>query len=182
MYLRQIAASISVSALALVGLQSAAGAQISFHVSDTSITAGGSVSVGLDEPCLDGEGQPTYGNVIVSSTASPGTEIANHETKGDRFINGSGTFSFPNPGTYTISRFCDGFGLCSQVTVTVSAPATTTTTSTTTTTVAAETGSTTSTTTTTAPPKVEGVTSTNVAPTKAPAAERVTPKTVSYTG
>lgn len=176
MKLRRLVASISLSTLAVGGLAPVAGAESSFSVSDTTITAGGSVRVSLNEPCLDGEGMPTYGNVISS-------DGDNQETKGDGFIKGSsGVFTFDSPGTYTISRFCDGWGLCSQVTITVTAPVTTTTTSTT----AAPT------TTTTVAKAVETTAAPTTAPAEvlpqvvekaaAPAAIRVVPETVSYTG
>lgn len=194
--LRQTAAAVSVSALAVLGLQMSAGAAVpSISASDTTIPAGGSVNVTLGEPCLDSEGEPTYGDVI--SSASSGD--THQETKGAGFIKGAtGTFVFDTPGTYTISRFCDGQGLTSQVTITVTAPTTTTTTSTTTT--AAPTTSTTttapkSTTTTTAPKsttttaKVADVTTTTAAvkvesatSNKATGATRVQAESVSYTG
>lgn len=188
--LRQAAVAVSVTALAVLGLQLSAGAaDPSFSVSDTTITAGGSVTVHLDEPCLDGEGAPTYGDVI--SSASSGD--THQETKGAGFIKGAtGTFVFDTPGTYTISRFCDGYGLCSQITITVSAPATTTTSTTvaptttaptttvpgatTTTVVGATTTTAPATTTTVAPVKVE-----NKATTKATGATAVK-SAVSYTG
>lgn len=175
MNMRRLVASISLSTLAVGGLAPGAGAESSFSVSDTTITAGGSVRVSLHEPCLDGEGMPTYGNVISS-------DGDNQETKGDGFIKGSsGVFTFDEPGTYTISRFCDGWGLCSQVTITVNAPVTTTTTSTTaapTTTVAKAT-ETTAAPATTAPAAVLPEVVEKAA---APAAIRVVPETVSYTG
>ena len=198
--LRQTAAAVSVSALAVLGLQMSAGAAVpSISASDTTIPAGGSVNVSLGEPCLDSEGEPTYGDVI--SSASSGD--THQETKGAGFIMGAtGTFVFDTPGTYTISRFCDGQGLTSQVTITVTAPTTTTTTSTTTT--AAPTTSTTttapkSTTTTTAPKsttttaKVADATATTTTTTaavkvesltsnKATGATRVQAESVSYTG
>ena len=198
--LRQTAAAVSVSALAVLGLQMSAGAAVpSISASDTTIPAGGSVNVSLGEPCLDSEGEPTYGDVI--SSASSGD--THQETKGAGFIKGAtGTFVFDTPGTYTISRFCDGQGLTSQVTITVTAPTTTTTTSTTTT--AALTTSTTttapkSTTTTTAPKsttttaKVADATATtttttaavkveSLTSTKATGATRVQAESVSYTG
>ncbi len=198
--LRQTAAAVSVSALAVLGLQMSAGAAVpSISASDTTIPAGGSVNVTLGEPCLDSEGEPTYGDVI--SSASSGD--THQETKGAGFIKGAtGTFVFDTPGTYTISRFCDGQGLTSQVTITVTAPTTTTTTSTTTT--AAPTTSTTttapkSTTTTTAPKsttttaKVADATATtttttaavkveSLTSTKATGATRVQAESVSYTG
>lgn len=129
--LRQTAAAVSVSALAVLGLQMSAGAAVpSISASDTTIPAGGSVNVTLGEPCLDSEGELTYGDVISSATSGD----THQETKGAGFIKGAtGTFVFDTPGTYTISRFCDGQGLTSQVTITVTAPTTTTTTSTTTT-------------------------------------------------
>lgn len=198
--LRQTAAAVSVSALAVLGLQMSAGAAVpSISASDTTIPAGGSVNVSLGEPCLDSEGELTYGDVI--SSASSGD--THQETKGADFIKGAtGTFVFDTPGTYTISRFCDGQGLTSQVTITVTAPTTTTTTSTTTT--AAPTTSTTttapkSTTTTTAPKsttttaKVADATATtttttaavkveSLTSTKATGATRVQAESVSYTG
>ena len=177
--LRQTAAAVSVSALAVLGLQMSAGAAVpSISASDTTIPAGGSVNVSLGEPCLDSEGELTYGDVI--SSASSGD--IHQETKGAGFIKGAtGTFVFDTPGTYTISRFCDGQGLTSQVTITVTAPATTTTTSTTTTAAPTTTAKvadvTTTTTTTTAAVKVESLTST-----KATGATRVQAESVSYTG
>lgn len=196
MKLRRVTAAISVSALAFVGLAADAGADASFTVSDSTITAGGSVTVGLTEPCLDGNGDPAYGNLISSSTSSP-AELENQETKGDGFTNGaSGVFHFDTPGTYTISRFCDGYGLCSQVTITVTAPATTTTTSTTTTAAPTTTTTAPKATTTTVAPKAT-TTSTTVAPTttvsavvagvsatpgKATGATPVKASKVSYTG
>lgn len=194
--LRQTAAAVSVSALAVLGLQMSAGAAVpSISASDTTIPAGGSVNVSLGEPCLDSEGEPTYGDVI--SSASSGD--THQETKGAGFIKGAtGTFVFDTPGTYTISRFCDGQGLTSQVTITVTAPATTTTTSTTTTAAPTTTTTTTapkSTTTTTAPKsttttaKVADVTTTTAAvkvesatSNKATGATRVQAESVSYTG
>jgi hypothetical protein len=198
--LRQTAAAVSVSALAVLGLQMSAGAAVpSISASDTTIPAGGSVNVTLGEPCLDSEGELTYGDVISSATSGD----THQETKGAGFIKGAtGTFVFDTPGTYTISRFCDGQGLTSQVTITVTAPTTTTTTSTTTT--AAPTTSTTttapkSTTTTTAPKsttttaKVADATATtttttaavkveSLTSTKATGATRVQAESVSYTG
>ncbi len=194
--LRQTAAAVSVSALAVLGLQMSAGAAVpSISASDTTIPAGGSVNVSLGEPCLDSEGELTYGDVI--SSASSGD--THQETKGAGFIKGAtGTFVFDTPGTYTISRFCDGQGLTSQVTITVTAPATTTTTSTTTTAAPTTTTTTTapkSTTTTTAPKsttttaKVADVTTTTAAvkvesatSNKATGATRVQAESVSYTG
>jgi hypothetical protein len=197
--LRQTAAAVSVSALAVLGLQMSAGAAVpSISASDTTIPAGGSVNVTLGEPCLDSEGELTYGDVISSATSGD----THQETKGAGFIKGAtGTFVFDTPGTYTISRFCDGQGLTSQVTITVTAPTTTTTTSTTTTaaptttttttapkstttttapkstTTTAKVADATTTTTTTAAVKVESVTST-----KATGATRVQAESVSYTG
>jgi len=184
MKLRHVAISVAATALAVVGLHSPAGADPSFSVSDTSITAGGSVRVTLDEACLDGEGQRDYGDVI--SSASSGD--THQETKGADFIKGaSGVFVFDTPGTYTLTRFCDAFGQCSQITITVTAPSTTTTSTTTsTTTVPGATttstvpGATTTTTAapaTTVPAKVLPTTQT-----KAVAATPVKTKAVSYTG
>lgn len=199
--LRQTAAAVSVSALAVLGLQMSAGAAVpSISASDTTIPAGGSVNVTLGEPCLDSEGELTYGDVISSATSGD----THQETKGAGFIKGAtGTFVFDTPGTYTISRFCDGQGLTSQVTITVTAPTTTTTTTSTTTTAAPTTTTTTtapkSTTTTTAPKsttttaKVADATATtttttaavkveSVTSTKATGATRVQAELVSYTG
>jgi hypothetical protein len=196
--LRQTAAAVSVSALAVLGLQMSAGAAVpSISASDTTIPAGGSVNVTLGEPCLDSEGELTYGDVISSATSGD----THQETKGAGFIKGAtGTFVFDTPGTYTISRFCDGQGLTSQVTITVTAPTTTTTTTSTTTTAAPTTTTTTtapkSTTTTTAPKsttttaKVADATTTttaavkveSVTSTKATGATRVQAESVSYTG
>ena len=51
--LRQTAAAVSVSALAVLGLQMSAGAAVpSISASDTTIPAGGSVNVSLGEPGL----------------------------------------------------------------------------------------------------------------------------------
>ena len=185
MSLRHVAATISVSALALVGLHGPAGASgATFGVSDTTITAGGTVTVSISEPCSDGEGGPGFGNVISSAGE-------NQETWGSSFIKGDhGVFHFSSPGVYTITRFCDSGEQCGSVTITVSAPVTTTSTvpaTTTTTTVPGVTtttapGATTTTapgaTTTTAP----GATTTTTTTAPAPVPVKVESKTSTATG
>lgn len=189
MHLRQLAASITVTALAVVGVQFAAGADPTLTVSETTIPAGGSVSVDLVTPCRTVDGEPEYGNVITSSTAAPGVELDNQETKGEDFIKGAtGVVRFDTPGTYTITRFCDGVGIVGQVTITVTAPTTTTSTTTTstvapsTTTTAAPTTTAKTTATTAAPTTTIAASVAGVSTTRAAGATRVTSSGVSYTG
>jgi len=203
MQLRQLVATITIGATSIVGLQVAAGAADStFTVSDTTIPAGGTVTVTLTTPCLHPDGLPEYGNVIQSKVGDPNTSD-NQETKGNRFDKGdTGVFTFPTPGTYTLTRFCDTPGMLDQVTIvvtaptppttaapttaapTTAAPATTTSAPRATTTVPGATTTTAKVTTTTVATSVAGISSTNTAGssgTKAPAATRVQ-SGVSYTG
>lgn len=147
MSLRKLIAAASIGVVAIGGVAMSAGAAGStFTVSDTSITVGETVTVHLTTPCVNDAGDPDFGNVIMSST-SGGGELSNQETKFDHFIKGAtGEFSFPGPGTYTITRFCDATGQLDQVTITVSPKPTTTTSTSTTSTTAAPTSSTTTTT------------------------------------
>lgn len=174
---RRTFAAVTVTALGLLGLHAPAGADSTFTVSDSSITAGGSVTVTLTEACTDAEGQPDHGSVVVTSG---GSQIASRSTFGDSF-SGSATFTFDDPGTFTISRYCDYFGFCSAVNVTVSAPATTTTEAPTTTTSTTVPGSV-APSTTVAPTTTIAAVVESVSTPEAVGATPVTPKKVTYAG
>lgn len=173
MSLRKIAASVTAVTVAVVGLHVSAGAASStFTVSDTTIEVGQTVTVTLTTPCVNPTGEP-YGNILQSKVGTPGV-LDNQETKRAEFIKGdTGVFTFPGPGTYTLTRFCDGVGQLDQVTITVRSPSTTTTTLAPTTTAAPA-----STTTTTAAPASTTTTAAPGATTTTTAAVRATTTTV----
>lgn len=183
MKLRQAVAALSVSAMAVIGLQTTAGADgAGFTVSTTTVVAGGSVTVTLTEACVTEEGAPDYGNVNLYNETT-GTVVSVRDIKFDEFINGAtATFTLATPGEYSLQRFCDDCGYMGRIDLTATAPVTTTTAPTTTaaptTTVAGAT--TVAPSTTVAPVKVEKAVEVKPAPAKG--ATPIKSRTVSYTG
>ncbi|MFN8051588.1 MAG: hypothetical protein U0Q22_09145 [Acidimicrobiales bacterium] len=166
MNVRTIAVSIAVSALAALGLQTAASAAApGFTVPATTINAGDSLAVTLTDSCVDAEGNRSFGN-LNQYNETTNSVVSVRDIKGHDFINGfSNTYTFPTPGEYTLQRFCDIGGYVGKITITVLAPGATTTTAppaaTTTVAVTPTTAPATTSPATTAPVVVEGTTATN---------------------
>lgn len=129
MNVRKLAVTLTVSAVAVLGVHTAASAAApGFTVPATTINAGDSLTVTLTDSCTHPDGSRDFGN-LNQYNETTGSVVSVRDIKGHDFINGaSDTYLFPTPGEYTLQRFCDNGGYVGKITITVLAPSAPTTT------------------------------------------------------